>query len=652
MVQHASNQPGSTELWELMFGLDYLRCAEPRDEVYALLGVAASAGPNLQPNYHISLPEMLNMVLKYRHGTKPPLDIEEVITQCAELETLLGVETGTIFMMKGQHGQYPAPSDNDVAAVTFALPESPISLWWASFYGHSAAEDLLIARGRFKIDQELITAVKEDSRVRLKMLLVLKKTKTEDVVLGVRVRGYRSASGRPYSLTLLGFAIHCRHYIIAELLLGTGYFDVNAAVDDQLVEPYYPLHLAVSQNDVAMVKVLLGTDGIDINKERTGRTALEVAMQEVPHEADERYTPEKGELVCLRRKTRSSTQIMELLLGAENVRIPCYAMHICRDPVVGKLLLDAGAGYGDFGAHGTALQWAIKGGEGCTGMVQLLLDTISDDVELKGSTSDVVALHRARACPTTMRVLISSGRFDPNHEDAEEMTLLTQAVHYGDQALTRMLLECKEIDVDAEDGLGLTAMQTAVSQGDREIARMLLDTGKIDLSRRGDAILLDAVMYGDEDVVRAVINSGVVELESGLLQAAAYGWPKIAEMLLDNCANQLTHDDFTELSSIATISDEAQLVKLIKLWPNDCPWPYRYQKRTSILDPFEGGLSGFLCRQTSRRIAAAETPATSPAATPPATSPATTPSPQKPSSPQHQTPDWTKMWDKREYKLE
>ncbi|KAK4891194.1 hypothetical protein LTR27_010131 [Elasticomyces elasticus] len=653
MVQHASNQPGSTALWDLMFGLDYLRCAEPRDKVYALLGVAASAGPNLQPNYHISLPEMLNMVLKYRHATKPPRDIEEVITQCAELEILVGVETGTMFMMKGQHGQYPVPPDDDVAAVTFALPESSISLWWASFYGHGAAEDLLIASGRFKIDQELITAVKENCRARLKMLLVLKQTKTEDVVLGVRVRGYRSAAGRPYSLTLLGFAIHCRHSDIAELLLGTGYFDVNAAVDDQLVAPYYPLHLAISQNNVAMVKVLLGIDGIDINKDRLGRTALEVVMQEVHQEADERYTPNKGELVCLRRKTRSSTQIMELLLGAENVRIPCYAMHICRDPVVGKLLLDAGADCGDFGEHGTALQWAIKGGEGCTGMVQLLLDTISDDVELKGSTPDYTALHWARACLTTMEVLISSGRFDPNLPNPATTTLLTAAAYYGNQVLTQILLESKDLDVDAEDGLGPTALQTAVRQGHREIARMSLDTGKIDLSRRGDAILLDAVMYGDEDVVRAVINSGVVELKPGLQQAATYGRQEIAEMLLDNCANQLTQDDFTELSSIATISDEAQFAKLVKWWPKHKPWPYTHQKRTSNFDPFEGGLSGFLCRQTSRRIAAAATPAaTGPAPTPPATPPATTPSPQKPSRPQHQTPDWTKMWDKREYKLE
>ncbi|KAK5699656.1 hypothetical protein LTR97_005785 [Elasticomyces elasticus] len=92
MIQYASMRAGSTDLWELMFALSHLDCGEPRDEVYALLGVAAPRGPELviQSDYHTSLPNLLNTVLKHQHHLQPPESIEQVQSQCTKLESLFG----------------------------------------------------------------------------------------------------------------------------------------------------------------------------------------------------------------------------------------------------------------------------------------------------------------------------------------------------------------------------------------------------------------------------------------------------------------------------------------------------------------------------------------------------------------------------------
>ncbi|KAK3621666.1 hypothetical protein LTR56_020528 [Elasticomyces elasticus] len=583
MVQHASNQPGSTALWDLMFGLDYLRCAEPRDKVYALLGVAASTSPSVQPNYYISLPEMLNMVLKYRHGTKPPLDIEEVITQCAELETLLGVETGTIFIMKGQHGQYPAPSDDDVAAVTFALPGNPISLWWASFYGHLAVEGMLIASGTFEIDQELATAVTDGCRARLEMLLVLEHVRTKSRAVKVRIDLQDSADARLLSVSLLELAIRCRQSDIVALLFDTTRFDANVARAGWPLEYNFLLQLAVRQNDVLMVRLLLEAQDVDANMARSTRSLLDMAVT---------IGSDSSIHVDAQR------QIVKLMLDSGKIHIPRHALHVCRSAEIGRLLLDAGAYYGDLAEHGTALQSAIVAGNQGTEMVRLLLGVadIKLDVNTKTGWGRILderaRLNDTRAysypwrpvffltqfVPESVKLLVNSDQVEINTKDELGMTPLWNAVDFRNDKLVNMLVHSKRLDLADQ---GPRALHIAIVRHAWEIAKTIIDSGKVDLnaSHVGQTALHVAIARHWPALVELLLDSGKVDLnveddrnQTALQLAIALGHNDIARILRHYMQLDLSDEsvgegsDELESDAASVSSASSSVYHLDRLW--------------------------------------------------------------------------------------
>ncbi|KAK5693342.1 hypothetical protein LTR17_025093 [Elasticomyces elasticus] len=530
MVQHASNQPGSTELWDLMLGLGHLGCAEPRDKVYALLGVAENTGLDIQPDYHISLPELLNLVLKYRHDTIPPTNLAEVESQRVQLETLLGVQERTTYVMDGQNGHYPAPCDDDVAAVTFALPGSPVSLWWASFYGHIAVENLVIASGIFDIGQELITAVEEDRVTRLKMLLALKHVKTQPRVLKVRVDVQDSRDTRAVSLSLLELAVRRGHPEIAAVLIDAGHFDVDAALVDHFLSPDFLLYTAIRQNDVSMVEAILNAQDVNANETRLRESPLDVAMAISSGPA---------------AHTEAQCQIVKLLVDSRKINIPRHALHICRSPDIGRLLLDAGAYHGSIEKYGTALQSAIEAAH--PGMVRLLLNAVDTAVSSQIKDIDATTLYRAAAFPTTMSVLIDSGRIDLNARDDLGRTLLNYVADHPNSPhrsefteVGKLLVNSNEVDINTMDNLGWTPLWYAARAGNADLVGAIFHSDRLDLPAQGPSALNDAVEQGSVMIAKMMIDSGKLDLnalaggQTALHNAAACGHRELVKMLLDS----------------------------------------------------------------------------------------------------------------------
>ncbi|KAK4960011.1 hypothetical protein LTR10_002900 [Elasticomyces elasticus] len=540
MVQYASMRPRSTTLWDLMFALGHLRCAETRDKIYALLGVAAETDLHIKPDYTVSLQALLNTVLGYQHRLRPPKELEEVQNQCVRLETLLGLREEAMFMIDGQQGLYSGPSEHEIKATPFALPGSPITLWWASFYGHSAVEKLLLASGVFQIDQELVSAVEEGCLCKVEMLFALEITKAGNEVLGVRVDDYKSR-GEYQSLSLLGLAIRRKYASIAALLLATGCFDVNAAVHD--FELGTPLHVAILQYDVPMVKAILSVGNVEVNISRQGQTPLEAAMTISNEQAV------KKQLHC---------QIVKLLLDSGKVNITVDALRMCRNPDIASLLLDAIAANGDLDQHGTVLRRAIQAGEGTMELVRCALDTFRADADLKGDIADAVALRWALGCSGTLKVLVDSGRFNVNARDDQGRTILIEAVATRNHQVVWMLLKSGRADVNAEDSAKFTALEHALREQDSGLTTMLLASGRIDMRKRGIKVLLDAIFHDNVEVARAVIDSDQVDLGTkpgggtALHEAAVHGRLGIAKMLLESGRVKSGPGECARLAAIAT----------------------------------------------------------------------------------------------------
>ncbi|KAK5686388.1 hypothetical protein LTS10_002506 [Elasticomyces elasticus] len=508
---------------------------KPRDKVYALLGAAGSTGLDIQPDYQRSLPELLNMMLKYRHETIPPKDFEEVKATCAELESLLGAETGTTYVIEGQHGHYPAPCDDDVAAVTFAVPGSPISLRWASFYGHIAVEDLVIASGIFDIDQELITAVEEDRLTRLKMLLALKHVETQPRVLKIRVDVQDSRDTRAVSLSLLELAVRRGFPEIVAVLIGAGHFGVDAALANHFLGPDFLLHAAIQQNDVSRVEAILNAQDIEANETRLRRSPLDVAMAISSGSA---------------AHSDAQFQIVKLLVDSGKIDIPRHALHVCRNPEIGRLLLNAGAYHGDLEQYGTALQSAIKARD--AGMVRLLLDVVDTEVDSQTEDSDAKTLRWAVSSPAVMSALIDSGRFNLNAKAGGERTLLNYVAYNSYRSasssddieantkIMKLLINNNEVDINTQDRHFNTPLWYAASAGDADLVSALFHSDRLDLSAQGGEILSIIIVQGSAMIAKMMIDSGKLDLnalddgQTALHHAVAGGHRELVKMLLDS----------------------------------------------------------------------------------------------------------------------
>ncbi|KAK3636162.1 hypothetical protein LTR56_014325 [Elasticomyces elasticus] len=244
-----------------------LRCVEPRDKVYALLGIAARTHTKIEPDYTVPLPTLLHSVLEDRHQSKPPEGVHEVELQCEALETLLGVRKRTMLAIFGQKGRLStlllAPPETGIGPTN-----SPVDFWWAVFHGHTVVEDMLTRVNKTcnqsnYLELRLGFAVLYGHEALVEMLLALKVINT-DYHLLTKIRKQETG----YRGSYLDTALRHGHVGIARRLLDTGYFDVNALLPGR---PHpqrrlRPLHLAVHYRDVSMVELLLSIS--DINVER------------------------------------------------------------------------------------------------------------------------------------------------------------------------------------------------------------------------------------------------------------------------------------------------------------------------------------------------------------------------------------------------
>jgi ankyrin repeat protein len=128
-------------LHDLLFETTSLKCADPRDKVYALLGIAAQSHSDIRPDYDVMMPDLLNAVLRNYHQHLPPKDLNNVISHCHALERIFELEQSAMLSMTGRRTDMHTSNTIIGPELHFGLPNSPITWWWISFYRHVLIED-------------------------------------------------------------------------------------------------------------------------------------------------------------------------------------------------------------------------------------------------------------------------------------------------------------------------------------------------------------------------------------------------------------------------------------------------------------------------------------------------------------------------------
>ncbi|OGM48777.1 hypothetical protein ABOM_003000 [Aspergillus bombycis] len=201
-----------------------------------------------------------------------------------------------------------------------------------------------------------------------------------------------------------------------------------------------------------------------------------------------------------------------------------------------KLLLDAGKidpGSEDYSGK-TPLAWAARGGH--DDVVEFLLDSgeVGPDSKVK---SQVLNISAGRSSPgpmikvdetplllaakighgTVVKLLLDTGKVDPNLKDDLGLTSLSHAAQNGHEKVVKILLDAENVDPESQDMLGRTPLLLAAMKGKESVVNLLIISGKVYPESRdytGRAPLSLAAAHGYERVVKQLYDTGRVDPDS------------------------------------------------------------------------------------------------------------------------------------------
>jgi hypothetical protein len=89
--------PAKISLLESIQETSHLLCTDPRDKAYAILNLVHTGKRGIEADYTITVPVLLNRIMRNTHEMSPPESLRQVVKQCLELEKLFKEPTHSIF---------------------------------------------------------------------------------------------------------------------------------------------------------------------------------------------------------------------------------------------------------------------------------------------------------------------------------------------------------------------------------------------------------------------------------------------------------------------------------------------------------------------------------------------------------------------------
>ncbi|KAF2968408.1 hypothetical protein GQX73_g5171 [Xylaria multiplex] len=258
--------------------------------------------------------------------------------------------------------------------------------------------------------------------------------------------------------TCLSIAIDSGKLNTVRLLINDASLDLNNS-SEEMVHSTLPLHIATKTGLVEIVKLLLSSGRVDVNKaDLSGRRALHHACE------------------------NGHDSIVELLL-----------------PVVDDH--DAGDNRGT-----TPFQYAVE--KGHWAVIKLLLEKGANIDSDGRNCQKLLLLAAANDQEAMVRLLLERGA-NINSKDKDGQTPLLLAALNGQEAMVKLLLE-KGANIDWKDKYGRTPLLLAAIKGQEAIVRLLLEKGaNIDSrDKYGQTPILLAALNGQEAMVKLLLEKG------------------------------------------------------------------------------------------------------------------------------------------------
>ncbi|EEU35470.1 uncharacterized protein NECHADRAFT_86213 [Fusarium vanettenii 77-13-4] len=149
-------------------------------------------------------------------------------------------------------------------------------------------------------------------------------------------------------------------------------------------------------------------------------------------------------------------------------------------------------------------------------IVKLLLGTNQVDPNAKdGHERTPLSLASENGHEAIVKLLLGTNQVDPNAKNGHVRTPLSLASENGHEAIVKLLLGTGRVNPGAADSLfGETPILWAVRGGREAIVKLLLDTGRVDLSTHGETLLRQAVASGHKGIVKLLLDTGKVNLNA------------------------------------------------------------------------------------------------------------------------------------------
>jgi ankyrin repeat protein len=549
----------------LLLKFRWSKASNPRDTIYALLGISSDACDTkyLVLDYKLSIGEVLHktmgFILYFRDQeiAAPPLPqytLPEFIDSLESISSRLlswASETGNVALASRIFDMY-GTNAKELGV------DGEILLMSAVRNGHRTMAQLLHDRGVSNIDAKdkydkmaLFTAVVNGDETLVKLILEIDRADInmrnergatpltvavqngDDRIVEELSRNNASAMKDIDRLTTLMIAVCNRHYGLVELLLRTG-----ARADTKSKSASRSLVSAIQSGRGGIVQLVSQALDIDATSRKNILQMELFVAAECGHDSTVQLLLDMGKLeLNANTKARQASlslatqegneEVIKLLVGTGEVDVfardkngetPLLLAVRNRHVEVVKLLIDTGEtdvlAINEIGE--TPLSLAVRYGD---------IEIIKIFREFGGLSQDDLYKEKGITLLLAMRMgneeiakgLLKSGECDVNERDSNGCTPLLFAARWNWDEVAELLLERRIINVDLEDIENQTPLTWAAQNGNEWLLRRLLQTGKVNVDHKDRyrrTPLHRAVRRNDLITSRILIQDGKADVES------------------------------------------------------------------------------------------------------------------------------------------
>jgi len=134
-----------TSLWTLLLSTRDLHCTDPRDRVYSLLSTTTSGHQGIRADYEVSVPRLLNIILRNWHSDLRPSSLQQVSEQCRLLADIFRVGRESIFTLSSPDMSETSYDPDRLQDIEWKPETYDHVRIWAEFHNHKHVCRLLQA---------------------------------------------------------------------------------------------------------------------------------------------------------------------------------------------------------------------------------------------------------------------------------------------------------------------------------------------------------------------------------------------------------------------------------------------------------------------------------------------------------------------------